>query len=315
MKKSTKYMLWGFGLTAGTIAAVVAFNRIVQNMAVSNDYLAVADSHYYEYTHGKIYYRKSGSGAPILLINNIYSGFGTGYEFSKLEKILAEDHTVYTMDLLGTGKSDKPALLYTNFMFAQMINSFITDVIGKPTEVVTSGETSSFAVIAAIMNESLFKSLVMLNPEDIEKTGEYTSTIDKMRYILEVSPVIGTFLYTVCHTNQALKLKLALDGYDDKDKLYTYDYKSFLKAAFLKHGNGKYLQAAMHANYTHLNIEHALSKLTIPMKVIATDDFNSSVIAQRYQNTNDNIKTLYIPNVKQMAALESPTDVYHAIYD
>ena len=73
--------------------------------------------------------QKKGTGSPILLIHDALPG-ASGYEWSKIEDELAVDHTVYTVDLLGCGRSDKPSITYTNFVYVQMI----CDLSGKLSE-------------------------------------------------------------------------------------------------------------------------------------------------------------------------------------
>ena len=61
----------------------------------------------------------------------------SGYEWSKIEDELAIDHTVYTVDLLGCGRSDKSSITYTNFVYVQMISDFIKKIIGQKTDAVS----------------------------------------------------------------------------------------------------------------------------------------------------------------------------------
>lgn len=81
---------------------------------------------------------QKGTGSPILLIHDTLPG-ASGYEWSKIEDELAIDHTVYTVDLLGCGRSDKSSITYTNFVYVQMISDFIKKIIGQKTDVIASG--------------------------------------------------------------------------------------------------------------------------------------------------------------------------------
>ena len=86
--------------------------------------LHISNDNYFEWRFGNIYYTKKGTGSPILLIHDTLPG-ASGYEWSKIEDELAIDHTVYTVDLLGCGRSDKSSITYTNFVYVQMISDFI----------------------------------------------------------------------------------------------------------------------------------------------------------------------------------------------
>ena len=57
---------------------------------------------------------------------------------------LTNEHEVYTLDLLGYGLSEKPAITYTNNLFEQLVTDFIKNVIGKKTSVIASGKNICF---------------------------------------------------------------------------------------------------------------------------------------------------------------------------
>ena len=51
----------------------------------------------------------------------------SSYEWKRVVKALAKKHTVYTIDLLGCGYSDKPNITYTAYMYTQLLNDFIVN--------------------------------------------------------------------------------------------------------------------------------------------------------------------------------------------
>ena len=53
--------------------------------------------------------------------------------------IFLRKNTVYTLDLLGCGKSDKPNFTYTNFLYVQLVTDFINNVIGEKADVIVTG--------------------------------------------------------------------------------------------------------------------------------------------------------------------------------
>ena len=81
---------------------------------------------YYHWRFGDIYYTKKGKGSPILLIHDMLPG-GSGYEWTRIEDELALEHTVYNLDLPGCGRSEKPGMTYTNFVYVQAICDFIKE--------------------------------------------------------------------------------------------------------------------------------------------------------------------------------------------
>ena len=75
----------------------------------------------------------------------------SGVEWKKVAAILAEKYTVYTVDLLGCGRSEKPNITYTNFLYVQMLTDFIKHIIGEKADVVATGESAAIAVMACEM--------------------------------------------------------------------------------------------------------------------------------------------------------------------
>ena len=106
--------------------------------------------HYNDWKHGRIYYTKTGSGAPLLLIHDLHPA-SSSYEWSRMMKKLEKTNTVYTIDLLGCGRSDKPNITYTNYLYVQLMNEFISNVINEKTDVIATGDSLSFVVMACQM--------------------------------------------------------------------------------------------------------------------------------------------------------------------
>ena len=151
---------------------------------------------YYHWKNGSIFYTKRGSGSPLLLIHEL-NPIASSYEWCRLVKKLEKHYTVYTIDLLGCGRSDKPYLTYTNYLYVQLLTDFIHDVIGERPDVVTTGNSISFAVLAQNMNPNLLASITAINPpamNSFDRTPDKYSSVKKA--LLEL-PILGTFLYNV----------------------------------------------------------------------------------------------------------------------
>lgn len=78
---------------------------------------------------------------------------------------LAKNYTVYAVDLLGFGASDKPeGFSYTMEEWAQLILDFLDEVIQKPTVLIGNSVGSLACVIAASeSSHALVRGLVLLN--------------------------------------------------------------------------------------------------------------------------------------------------------
>ena len=67
-------------------------------------------------------YRIQGAGSPVVLIH----GIGSSLEDWDLNFApLAEHHCVWALDLVGNGRSDKPAAPYTIAYFSNFVRDFL----------------------------------------------------------------------------------------------------------------------------------------------------------------------------------------------
>ncbi|KAF9661461.1 hypothetical protein SADUNF_Sadunf19G0071300 [Salix dunnii] len=105
---------------------------------------------------------QSSPGPPLLLVH----GFGASIpHWRRNIDTLAKNYTVYAVDLLGFGASDKPeGFSYTMEEWAQLILDFLDEVIQKPTVLIGNSVGSLACVIAASeSSHALVRGLVLLN--------------------------------------------------------------------------------------------------------------------------------------------------------
>lgn len=140
-----------------TIAMYFA-NKFVESSALLRKLLMNNSGKYYHRSQGAVYYTKQGSGAPLLLIHDLYPT-SSGAEWNEVIEDLAKTNTVYTIDLPGCGRSAKPHITYINYFFVQLLHDFITDIIQEQTQVMATGISGSFTVMAAHMYPDLFGKL------------------------------------------------------------------------------------------------------------------------------------------------------------
>ncbi|KAK9205447.1 hypothetical protein WN943_015714 [Citrus x changshan-huyou] len=99
---------------------------------------------------------------PLLLVH----GFGASIpHWRRNIGTLAKSYTVYAIDLLGFGASEKPAgYSYTMEAWAQLILDFLDEVVQKPTVLIGNSVGSLACVIAASeSSQTLVRGLVLLN--------------------------------------------------------------------------------------------------------------------------------------------------------
>lgn len=254
---------------------------------------------------GNVKYRKNGNGQPILLIHDLIPG-ASSYEFREIETALAQDHTVYVLDLLGYGLSDKPNMTYSSYLFVQLITDFVRNVIGKKTAIISSGNTSVAAVMSVHNEPDLFSQLIMINPQDLFEGNKIPSKKTKFFKLLIDTPIIGTFIYNMFVNRTKLETEFKYEYfYQPTNNIDDY-IDAYLEAAHLDQCKSKYAYSSFIAKYTNMNILSALKQIQQDTLIISgLNSSNTEMNEGNYQYFNRNIESVKITNSKHMPHIEN----------
>ena len=259
MKHSKKLVTLSV-LTTMSGAAIYFLNKTLDTAAVRKNLLASAEKEIFSWQFGDIFYTKKGTGTPMLLLHDLHCA-SSGREWQYIEDTLAQDHTVYTLDLLGCGRSDKPAITYTNFLYVQLIVTFIKQVIGCPTDVIASGLSGSFVVTACNTAPKCFGRIMMINPTDLAKLNKIPDKRSRFLKRMIELPLVGTLLYHTLTGRSNIELLFTESYYHNPFHRSPEDVDAFYESAHLQNSAGKYLFASLAGNYVNLNIGHALKHI------------------------------------------------------
>ena len=297
-------------LTALTGGALYAFNKFIDYTASYRGLTFDDNKNYYAWRNGTIFYKKKGTGSPLLLIHDL-NPISSSYEWNYIIDKLSETYTVYTIDLLGCGKSEKPSCSYINYLYVQLVNDFIQDVIQDKTDLVVTGESFTFAVMASRMNSNSIGKITAINPTDImHNVQSPTKCRELIKYIFEL-PIIGTFIYNLATNTKAITKQFTERYYYDTTKIPCNLTDTYYESAHLQGSNGKYLYASILGKYTNINIIHALKLIKNPIHFIITDSASKDI--EEYLNYNDNITIDHITEAGYLPQLEKPEEILHLL--
>ena len=307
MNKKIKKLI-AFAAFTGT--AMYAFNKFI-DYTVSRCELTLAENeNYYVWRNGTIYYEKKGSGAPLLLIHDL-NPIASSYEWSKVIDKLSKTHTVYAIDLLGCGKSDKPAISYVNYLYVELVNDFIEHVIQQKTDLLVTGESFTFAVMAARMNRSMIGKITAINPTDTTHNVQSPTECSRLvKHVFEL-PIIGTFIYNLVANKVTIQKQFREKYYYDATKMSYTLPDIYYETAHLQGSNGKYLYASMLGKYTNINIIHALKLIESPIHFIITDAASEEIVD--YMKYHDQLTIDHIERAGYLPQLEKPEKVIKLI--
>lgn len=305
MKDSKHKILTLAALTTIAAGIVHISNRVIVASSQLKEMLDFSNHNYYNWRFGKIYYTKKGSGSPLLLIHDTMPG-GSGYEWSRVEDQLALEHTVYTIDLLGCGRSEKAGITYTNFLFVQIICDFIKNVIKEKTDIIASGFSCSFVTTAAAYDKENINKIMFINPVSLVSLSKTPTQKDKIFKFLVEIPVFGTLIYHIIVSRETIS-DLFLDNlyynpfHVDRDIMDAY-YEAAHRGGYY----AKYLYSSQSAKYMNINIRHALESLDNSIYIVeGEDEPNGNSIVDDYRRINPAIETAVISCSKHFPHIEN----------
>lgn len=306
MNKTIKHFLFLSTITAGCMYGI---NQFVDAASEVRHLLSKQNGHFFEWRYGTIFYTKQGSGSPLLLIHDLHPAASSA-EWNSMIHYLEQEHTVYTLDLLGCGRSDKPALTYTNYLYVQLVTDFVKSVMKEKTDVVATGSSCSFTIMAANLDDTIFHRLFLISPVSLTRLQQNPSGKNNIWKYLPGLPVLGTFFYHLQMTEKNIA-DLFDTEYDCKTSISGKIKDIYYESAHAGHSRGKFLLSSIVGNYTNINIIPALKKIENPIVLIGSSDRDESAgIINSYIKYDETIETAYIADCGRLPQLEAPEKLY-----
>lgn len=298
--------------SASAIGTMHVVNRIFSYIASENRFLDEDSYEYYDWRFGKIAYKKQGTGNPVLLVHDL-NVCSSSYEWNRIIDTLSKTNTVYAINLLGCGLSERPLLTYTNYLYVQLLTDFIKQVIGEKTDVIASGHSSSFTIMACANDESLINRVILVNPDDIIKLSKVPSKRSTMVKNLIVSPILGTFIYNMKVNKRTIREKFTKSCFSH-DSVREKDIMICFESTQRDKTHSRYLYACQSTGYTNANILHCLKKLNNSIFIITGNkNPENTLIAAQYQNHLPSIEIVGINQTKQIPHVEKPEEFINQI--
>lgn len=297
------------------LGALEIFNKVIDSSSIVNTNTRT-DGKYYHWKHGDIFYHVYGEkgNPPLLLIHDLTVG-SSSYEWHHLARQLTDTYRIYTIDLVGCGKSDKPGITYTNYFYVQMITDFVTEVIGQRTNVAATGLSNSFVLLANAINHDLFDEIMMVSPTDLttlKKTPD-----DRSRFIVRAFelPIIGKALYYAFTSHMNTEYYLTETCFFDSFHMEPSVVKAYYDAAHAGNGNGKYLLASQFGNYLYADVSRALKAADNRIVlVIGTQNKKADTLIREYRAIQPHLVIEPISESKLLPQLENEGEMLELLY-
>lgn len=309
MKNKNKIITVGL-ISVLTAVTIFVINKIIFLTSILKEVLPTSNGYKYEWRFGNIYYTKSGNGNPLLLIHDLVPG-SSDLEWSEMVEKLSEKNTVYTLDLLGFGRSDKPNFAYTNYLYVQLITDFIKNIIGRRTDVIASGSSSSIITMSCCTDDTLFNKIMFINPDPINKTNQIPTKRTKLLKFLIDTPIIGTLIYNINVSKEAINREFSQVYFQNPYRINKKLVNAYYEAAHLGGESSKYIFSSLKGNYINFSISHKLGQINNSMYILGgSHEENIKQTIYDYKTLNPIIESDLVEGTKHLPHLEKPEEVF-----
>ena len=296
------------GLVGGTaVAGVAAINKHFTKSCTATNRTFECKAFSWNYPQGRINYIKRGEGRPLLLIHNL-SVYNSCYDYSRVLDRLSQNHTVYAIDLLGCGHSEKPKITYTAFTFVQLIYMFINEVIGEETDIIASGLSGAYAIVAKAGFCERIGKIIMTDPVSLSALSVPPEKGESVKKDLGNLPVSGSLLYNIFSSKAGARAyaESLLGGSEENVSRETSDV--FCESAHIGGSGGKYLFNSIRHRFVYTDIRRFLKDIEGLSIVYGALQDNGKQLASHYRKINKNIDIYEVPGTGRMPYYQSPAE-------
>jgi pimeloyl-ACP methyl ester carboxylesterase len=163
----------------------------------------------------RIAYTRHGAGSPVLLVHGIYAG-ASSFEWRNTVPGLLDHQTVFTVDLLGFGRSDRPDVRYTPGLYQALLADVITRVVQEPCAVVASGLSAAQLIALAARDPRPIAALALIAPTGVAHQREADVAAGGAAHLLLDAPIVGNAVYNGLTSPTSVRRSLEMVYADDR---------------------------------------------------------------------------------------------------
>ena len=128
-----------------------------------------------ELPDGKMHYLSLGKASPVVLLHSLASSV---WSWAKVLEPLAQKHTVYALDTMGEGDSDKPCRDYTIEDYAQNVIDFMRAKGIIKATLIGNSVGAIFAAVVAVTEPTIVDKLILVGCPCRETEQERKEAMD-----------------------------------------------------------------------------------------------------------------------------------------
>ncbi len=262
----------------------------------------------------------SHNTTPLILLH----GFGTSIgHWRQNLAVLGEHHTVYALDMLGFGASEKAPVSYKVDLWVEQVYDFWRTFIRQPVVLIGNSIGSLVAIAAAAAHPDMVQGIVMLSLPDPSLEEEaipafLRPVVAAIKSLIASPPVLKTLFRVV--RRPSMTRRWASLAYANPDAV-TDELIEILVGPAQDRGSASAFCAifkAMTSAQFGPNVKAVLPTLKIPMLLIWGQQDRMvplSAFARQFAEYNHNLQLLKLDNAGHCPHDECPEQVNQAILD
>lgn len=254
---------------------------------------------------------------PILLIH----GFGAAMDqWRDNIPALAAEHTIYAIDLLGFGASEKPPTDYSIYLWVEQVLSFWQKFVGVPMIIIGNSIGALVAAIAASHHPEIAAGVVTISLPDIEAfkalVPKWLQPIERAVKAIVNAIFVKPLFYLF---RQPWMIRFVLKGivYCDRDRVDDQLVEIIAKPARDRQAAEAFLRLNRSLNQPNYSpsLTQALSKLQVPLLILwgSRDRLIPPSEGKRLVQYAPNASLVYLENAGHCAHDDKPERVNHEI--
>jgi pimeloyl-ACP methyl ester carboxylesterase len=316
-------MKWRKALVAsGAVGAAAALNSVLGRAAKPLENLIGGEEGWFEWRGRRVFYtRRAGrpgaadaaSGTPLLLVHGIHAA-AWSYEWRANVDSLADSRPVYTIDLLGFGMSDRPAIRYSARLYYNLISDFARQVIGAPCVLVAASLSAAFAAVLGARDPERFPALVLIEPTGLTRLAEPSDTGGELARLAFDMPVLGTSMFNALVSRTSLRYYLER-VYANHDLVTDELIDAYYQTA---HQPGaRFAPAAFLAQQLNIDIRGAMRQLHQPVLLVWGEQALEVPVedAYRFRRLKPDFELAVLDPAGSLPHDERPDDFNQAVRD
>ena len=252
-------------LSGGAIlGAAAAYNAFARKGVDNLTNLIGGEEGGFDWRGHRIAFTRRGNGPPLLLVHGIHAA-AWSYEWHDNVDALARGNTVYTIDLLGFGRSDRPAIRYSARLYISLISDFVHQVISEPCVLVATSLSGAYAIVLGARDPQRFPAITLIAPTGLVRLNKSTGVGGEAGRLAVETPIVGTAMFNGLVSHRSIRTWLERTYADDTivtdDLVDIYYWTSHQRGA-------RHAPAAFVSGNLNIDVRQALRRLTQPTLLV-----------------------------------------------